>query len=366
MKFNPSGARVYSQKNLSASATSGTYFFRFYFLYSTRPNSVSALLDLRNSSAGTVIQIQYDNTTSKLRVYNAVTTTAVSSSASISADAWYRVEVRYLLSDTVGQVEARLWYGANLDGVTADEVFGIGVFTGGNQTDEDTLSTNLLEVCFGARGATNTTCTGYIDDVAFNDTSGSIQTSWPGTGKIALIKPDGDVAVAWTKVGGLATNTDGVDDVPGTPSDTEYNLDLQATNVDRLSLTALPAEVAAGDTMVLLDVYGRVGSDSTSGTPQLKFRVWNESAASSDGPVVSCDISGWRVCATNEHFVYDLSGKTKANVADFNVGYIGNAADGENKYISALWANVEWQTAAAPAGDALPMAMNHYRRWRSN
>ncbi len=350
-KFNPTSSTANVYRGLAAYKTDGGLFARIYFKFTTRPNANCNIIAFQNSSSVMVLSVRFNSANNKLTVYNALSTTAVDSTEVIAADTWYRLEVRYLLSDTVGQFEARLYTGDNLETTTAIDTWGIGNFTGGNGTDEDTLNTNVSRIYIGAI-TTTSTCVGYIDDVALNDETGTFQTSWCGPGKICLLTPSGDTAVAWTKAGTPeATNWQGVDDVPGVPNDaTDYNTDAQATNEDKLAITNMPAEVASGDTIVLLDVYGRVGSDSTSGTPALKFELWDEAAAKTAGPVVSCDVAGWRICATTEHYVYDATGKTKANIDSFSAGYIGNSADAKNKYISALWVNVEWN-AAIEGGD---------------
>jgi hypothetical protein len=137
-----------------------------------------------------------------------------------------------------------------------------------------------------------------------------------------------------------------VNGIPGTPVDaTNFNTDAQATNVDRLGLSAMPAEVTSDATIISADVYARVSAASTA--TSMLLRIWDQAGTPTDGPSISLPSSTWKILTTAEHLVYNASAKTKANLDSFDVGYIGGAADGYTKQIGDLWVNVEWLEAAA-------------------
>jgi hypothetical protein len=70
----------------------------------------------------------------------------------------------------------------------------------------------------------------YFDDVAVNDTTGSINNSWPGRGGIYAVRPSGAGAYTDWSVSGASANWDAVDEVP--PSTTDYVYTAEAGKID--------------------------------------------------------------------------------------------------------------------------------------
>lgn len=322
-------------RQLVASKTSGTIYVRFYWETTNAAAFDSRIFSDRSSGGSHAAEI-IKLSTGKIRLRNVVTTTQVDSTLTVSTGTTYRFELEHTVSDTPGAslgLILRIYVG---DSESITETLSI--------LNEDVLPTNI-RYFYWEESAVSSSITYYVDDIAINDESGSPQNSWPGPGNIALLSPNGDTSVAWTRGGTpAATNWEGVDDVPGTPNDaTDYNYDSGSTNSDRLALTNLPGAVGAGDTMVLMDVYGRVSASASSGT--FAFRIWDEGGTDTTGPTMTVSSTSWRIVATDEHQVYNLSGKTKANVDAFSAGYIAQSGAVE-KRITALWANVEWKAAA--------------------
>ncbi|MCI0624847.1 MAG: hypothetical protein L0387_24945, partial [Acidobacteria bacterium] len=272
------------------------------------------------------------------------TPTTVCGSTDITTNTWYRVEVRHLLSDTVGELQLRLYDGDSTS--TIDDV---------SLTGEDTLPTNIQQFFLG--NLLSSTYDVNFDDVAINNDSGTFQNSWPGPGKIALVAPASDDTVQWTRQGAgcTATNTDCVDDVPGTPDDaTGYNDNGTSGNTDRLNKDALPAEVPSDADIILVDVYARFGGSGTAGVRQCSVELWDEGGNQTSGPTTGlCDTTGWNLMGTDDHLVFDAGARTKANLddADFDIGY-ANRSNHSNR-VSAVWANVEW-IEAPPAPTVMP------------
>ena len=364
---NPhSGARCYSYSNastvskrvsLSASVTSGEYFTRAYVRRTATPLGDRIFWTVGQVANDNAYWVLLDNG-GAIDIQNRVSTTRVNG-PTLTVNTWYRVEVRHLISDTVGELEVRVWLASDETTQVSGSPFGIGTFTGGNGTDEDTLPTNIQSWQFGgASGGGAAPC--LMDDIAINDTSGTFQTSWPGAGKIAYAEPGGATSMAWedtaTTNPSLYTN---VDDLPGTPDDaTTYNKeDDTANQVDQMTLATLPAEIPADADMVLMDLYARVGSDGTSARTG-RLKIWDETNTLTNGPSVDFAINGWRILSigpTNEHQVFDLGTRSKANVQDFDIGYenITNVATRVRR-VTALWANVEWIEGAGAAGATHP------------
>jgi hypothetical protein len=159
--------------------------------------------------------------------------------------------------------------------------------------------------------------------------------------------------VAWTKNGvncSGTTNSDCVDDVPGTPDDLSGYNEATAAATDRLNTTGLGAEVPSDADIISVTVLARFGGDSTAGTRQCRVSIWDETGTKTQGPVTSlCDINGWNVMGTNDRLVFDAGTRTKADIndPDFDIGYEWIAATNR---VTALWANVEWiEAPAAPS-----------------
>lgn len=317
---------TFVRKDLVANKTSGTAWTRFEFRTADTPGALRRIHDVRNSSGGSnyILQINTDRT---LRLQNIVTSTTADSSTALTVDTWHRIEVRHLISDTVGELELFI------DGTSEASI-----------TGEDTLSTNVSRYQFGRTASDGGNQNFYWDDIAINDEAGTFQNGLPGDGKIFLIEPSGDNTVTWTKDGSspAATNWEGVDDLPGAPDDgTTYN--SATTNItDKLDLSNLGAEVPSDADIILVDVYGRQGSNGTTGARRITYELWDQADSQTTGPLVSCAINGWRIADTDEHLVFDPGSRSKSNIDSFRVGYQRNHGGGNEERITAQWVNVEW------------------------
>jgi hypothetical protein len=315
--------------------TTGTILVRFYLMTSTATPSADTILYRDVSNASGVTLIVSELTTGKLRLTNNLTATTTDTSTMLVAGTWYRVEVRHLLSDTVGEMELRLY---NDNGTLLDDI---------SISGEDTLSTNLLNYDFGK--ATATTVVFSYDDIGINDELGGSHDSWPGPGKVYLLVPNSDVSITWeNEAAGVATYTK-IDDLPGAPDETTtYNTEVVSLNsIDRFGMTNLGAEVPSNATITLVAVHGRIGSNQTSATA-MRFKLWDEAGALTNGPSCAAGVNGWRIPKEFDYLYFNATGKTKANLDSFDIGYenITDIATRERR-VTALWANVEWVAAAA-------------------
>ena len=77
----------------------------------------------------------------------------------------------------------------------------------------------------------------YVDDIAVNDTTGGVDDSWPGEGKIIMMYPNDDVTTELTQFPALTDHHADVDDFPA-DGDTTY---VQGTVVDEEDLYELTA-----------------------------------------------------------------------------------------------------------------------------
>lgn len=349
----------YLTYNLNAAVTSGTYSYRLYFKSGTATPSADAIL-FHTLSGSSVSGLQISMlTTGAIKLTNAVSTTTATSSTLLSANTWYRIEAQHLLSDTVGTMTVKLYD----DALNLLETLSI--------TGEDTLPTNIQ---IHRVGKSASTAVFSYDDLAINDASGSFQTTYAGPGKVYMLVPDSDVAIMWEKNGGTANDATfaQIDDLPGAPNDADYNtadptIDINDTLVndpiDQMGLTNPGAEVTSDATITVVAVYSRCGSNQTSAA-HIKYKLWDDVSALTTGPTVNCNVNGWRITASTESLNYDAiaTGKTKANLNTFNVGYevVTDTLVARPRLISALWVNVDWtestlstnapQTGGIPAG----------------
>lgn len=343
------GASHGISRSLSAADTAGTYSLEFWLRVADFPDTLPQSLFIwgnTNSGATGSGPIHVRLTTGpKLQIRNVLTATNTDGTTTLSINTDYHVSLKVVLGDSPnGSVELRL------DGAVE-----------ASQTSTDTLESTFgfQKFFVGLMAGGEVASANYdifIDDLRINDETGTFETGYPTVGsKIALVKPASDNTVAWERTGGI-TNADSVDDLPGTPDDlTTYNSEAVTLNsVDRLNITALPAEVPSDADMILMDVYARIGSNQASAA-SLRLKIWDESSTLTDGPTAVASTNGWELLLigpNNEHQVFDLGMRTKGNVEAFNLGYenITDIATRERR-ITALWANVEWIESAEVQSD---------------
>lgn len=324
---------------LPSNLTSGTLYTRVYFYFVTPPPDTESFIEWRSSGSSSAVQICLATSGSdRVPRMRYMGSTNVDGTYVFSTNTWYRVEIKHVIDNSTGSFEARFYVG---DSTTAVETL--------TASSVDSLPVNVADFVLGTN--TSTACETYFDDVAINDATGSEFNSWVGPGKIAMLKPNSDASVQFTGVGDTTNRYANVDDLPGDPDDTTtYNYADNTTSVDYFDLTDLPAEVTSNATMICFDVYARVGS--TGGTARTGItRIKDEGGTATDGPSYSDAINGWRKMNTNEHYAYNLAGKTKTNVNAFQAGYKGNTGGSNRHRVTALWVNVEWLEATGVSVD---------------
>jgi len=324
-----SGTTIF-QRNLTSAVTSGTYYVRFRFRIASLPASNCDIHQVRSGAsadAWTVIC----STGGEITLVN-VADAGTITGPTLSTDTWYRIETAVAISDTVGTLELKV------DGTSY-----------GTISSKDTLPTNIQQFQFGV--LTSTTADFYIDDIAINDDSGSFQNDYPGNFKVALVVPGSDVTNDWEDETSGSSTFDNIDNIVAGVDDANYNEEAATLNsVDRFGITTIPAEVTSDATMSLFHVAARIGSNQTSAASG-NLRVWDEGGSSSDGDTFSCNSNGWKAANTaGGNYPVSLSGKTKANVQDYDVGYI-NVTDTSTRprRVSELWVNIEWIEAVGGA-----------------
>lgn len=347
-------------KALDAAVSSGTYYPRFY--WQTNATGVGDSRIFRDMSGGSVSGLEiYKLSTGAIRLANAVASTTVDSSLTVSINTIYRFAAKHVISDTVGYLVLNIYLG---DATSAIETLVLGASdANGTGANADTLPTTILSFSF--EESLNSGSLTYLwDDIAINDSTGSFQTSYPGPGKIYLLTPDSNVAMMWedesaplTTGGEDSATFNNIDDLPGAINDADYNMadplydanDTLANDpIDRLGLTNLGAEVPADAVLSVITVLGRIGSNQTSAA-NLRYKLWDEVGTITNGASINANVNGWKITTSAAALTYNASAKTKANVDSFNVGYevMTDTLVARPRRVSALWALVEWIEATA-------------------
>jgi hypothetical protein len=344
----PTSVSSWVTRSLTTAKTTGKLYSRGYVCWTDfggAANSFGALFKWSNAGANAIV-IRFNASTKKFQLENNATGAAVTTTGTFvaSLNTWYRVELEVVLAtDTAGSATCKVYSG---DTSTLLDTLTLSAQKTIDATNQPSLSGLELGNRSGANWGTVT-----IDDVAINDddaTSGDGQTTWCGAGCIVMTKPASTNGASnptqWTKGGSspAATNSQGVDDLPGTPNDgTDYNYTSDNVSYDRFDMNNLPGGIVAAS-FTLIDIYARVGGNSTS-TGTIDLSVWDDAGFRTDAPNrIFISAVGWQITRTSEHLCFSLSGKTQTQVNLFDCGYKSVGGTGIEKRVSALWANVEY------------------------
>lgn len=181
----------------ASTGQNGPLFFRFYFRYHTLP-SVSTTIAGINTTGGfgsfpddLAIALNSDGS---LKLYDTSGSQIGSNSSTLSADTWYRIEMKYDFTGGSGHYIIS----AQIDGSVFASV----------STGTQAITSSDKALILGGNLGSETTTTGdwFFDDVAINDSTGSSQTSYPGGGSVIVLRPNaaGDVNTFGTQTGGTA------------------------------------------------------------------------------------------------------------------------------------------------------------------
>lgn len=109
----------------------------------------------------------------------------------------------------------------------------------------------------------------WIDDVAINDTTGGVDDSWPGDGRIIALRPNADSSVQWDGSDGNQVNNYALVDDPSThDSDSTY---VTTTVADEVDLYDVEASGLSGKT--ISRVWAEGIAKATLGDGSGKFRL---------------------------------------------------------------------------------------------
>lgn len=190
-------------------------------------------------------------------------------STTLQVDTWYLLEAWLKVDDSAGVFQVRL------DGTSEIS------FSGDTKPGSET---NIASMRSGGGVTWASTGTTYIDDIAINDTTGSVDNSWCGDGHVELYEADGAGDHTGLSIGGSsppANNWQAVDDIPAN-DDTDYTYsstpgdydlytvadttDLSSVDIKRARVEARAKESVASTGTVALMV--KTGGTEYTGSAQ--------------------------------------------------------------------------------------------------
>jgi hypothetical protein len=249
MKIN--AATQYGRWNVTAALTS-TYFLRAYMRFDGTPNQVVRVLNALVTNT-TAVSVRMGTGVTTLGLYDTNNAQVGSLSSALSANQWYRVELKIKVVTATTGIAELLIDGTSIAS-TATGNFG-------------TTALNNFRV--GQNGANAPGANFIFDDVALNDDTGASQTSWPDSGKVVFLKPISDNArVGWTTVANATTSLyTQVDNTPPVPA-TEYVKDANnnATDTYDANLTTYStAGIGSNDRFVVTQALAQfISSGATA------------------------------------------------------------------------------------------------------
>lgn len=252
-----SGTNQRFRCQFKAAGNNGPFYFRFYFRAATFPsaeNRIFALSSSATTGTGVAALITVDNS-GALRLYDNIGSIGSASSA-LSTGTWYRIEVLFDRTASAGSQVLR----ALIDGVQ---------FAGATNR---TLGNSILDAYYGGNLNSEAQTTGdwFFDDIAINDSAGSNQNGFPGSGKVIHLKPNaaGDANSFAVQVGGTAGSANNYTRVNEVPPDdaTSYNGSAVLAQEDLFNVT--DSGIGAQDIVNMVAVGVRfadlVGADATA------------------------------------------------------------------------------------------------------
>jgi hypothetical protein len=176
------------------------------------------------------------------------------SSRSLVDDTWYLLEFYFKLDDAAGAMQSKI------NGVADIEYAG-----DTKPTTDAVFDTVRFKTQYN-------TAYQYFDDIAINDTNGSVDNSWCGDGYVVALKPNaiGDVTGLTNSAGTTDANYTFVDDIPS-DGDTTYVYSSTTDLYDLYNLTAtsLPANT------VVTRVWGEArGKDPDAGNVAIVMQAY--------------------------------------------------------------------------------------------
>ncbi|HSX05666.1 MAG TPA: hypothetical protein VLF69_04315 [Candidatus Saccharimonadales bacterium] len=337
-----------------AVASTGPYFLRTYLNVQTLPSASNHIISI-GSSSGTVggspqckITLESNGT---LILRNQSGTQIGSASSALTTNTWYMVELK---TDTTAGSGSRI-----IEGRLNGSVFA---------TTSSGTQTNSLSFSVGGNLDAEAQTTGewWFDDIALDDSTGSFQTSYPGSGKIIHLKPNatGDANGFATQVGGTAGSTNNFTRVNEVTPDglTSYNQSGTLNAEDLFNCEN--SGIGSGDTVNVVMVGMRMRNDTADATMAVKCEIEKTSGGTiAQGSAIISNQTTFQTNQNNTPHNYtlvtyqdpDSSNWTQTTLDSMQIGYKVTTANVNSMEVSTVWATVDYTPAAVTTSNELTL-----------
>lgn len=200
----------YKSKTLPSTYTELYHQFGLWFASTTSlaartTLTLVPLLTLKSSTSVRQITLGINESSQVIEVYRGANngTLLGSGSTPLAADEMNLIELRVVISDTVGVVQVKLNGVLEIDLSNQDT----------NNAGGGDIKSFDMGVTWNGSASSGASIDAFFDDIIVNDTTGTVANSWPNGAGIEKLDPnaDGDYT-AWTSTGGTVDYTE-VDDV---------------------------------------------------------------------------------------------------------------------------------------------------------
>lgn len=286
------------------------------------------------------------STTNTLALVNSAGAQVGSSSSALSLDTWYYIELKNDASTSPGALEARL------NGV---------VFASGANSVQGQWSRSLIGIITGAQ----TTADVFFTDMKVSDSTGSFYNSYPGTGNVLLVRPNGaGESTAWTIAGSspAATNWQSVSEVPPNDAVTLVNEAL-LSDVDLYTVGSTGLTSAATINAVAVGV--RFNNDTADAISSFKIEIEKASGGTKQQSAsIVPNSTAWstNVIASNGGIAYPLVAYTDPDGAAWvgggtldtmRIGLISGTVGVNKVQVTSMWAYIDYTPGISSNGKFL-------------
>ncbi|HEX5561803.1 MAG TPA: hypothetical protein VFX52_09180 [Nocardioidaceae bacterium] len=342
LRSNPTNATAFIEHQLTTGVVMRT-FHRFYLRIDSLPSTATNVYGIGQSGYfPALLRIQPDGTLVLRDGF--VETTLAGTSPALALGRWYRVELDYTDVSNGGVLAAGTApFKGYLDGVQFADAMCSNI-------------TGFSRIRMGVQLAATTDI--FIDDVAVNDTTGTVQNGLPGPGNVVHLRPNaaGDANGWATAVGGTAGAANNWTRVSERPPDdaTSYNQTSATgtTTTDDFNIESpTAAGIGSGDSITLVQVGGRVASSATTAA-SIVYRLKGQAGGTVlESGSVSVASTAWSVHSGVSPRPYQLTAYTNpqngaawtaAALENAQIGYRSNVSQTTVRRVSNLWALVEF------------------------
>lgn len=333
----------------------GPVFFRFYLRVERFPpnGTNSTIVALENTGGTDKIRLRL-NDSNKLNLYNNEDSASIgNNSGKLDINQWYRVELAYYAKAAGSDFNTNVQ--AALDG---------NVFADGNAV----LNNLPAQFGLGCTNDCNPSLKAFFDDVAINDSNGTSQNGFPGSGRIIHFRPNanGD-STQWNL--GRPDNSNHFSDIneiipdDGTSYIEDLNADLNHLDEFQLTNASIPS-----DSNVLVVAIGYRANVQNTNNNRYKLRLKSQSGGTilESDTIVPQDSANYRTnngSSGNNTMNYLLTAYTKPassnlwTAADLNNAQIGiQNTTATTNWIRAttMWLLVEYTEATGATPNQSP------------